>query len=123
MAGLRRIFAWVALAGFLGGQAGVWIATHDAVPDDDTECAGIDGPQLIGPRHPIAPQFEASTPPAKTDHCPLCDLQRAVSGARLSGVTAATTAPHVMSAPVEKTVAFALVVHPGLPSRGPPTLA
>ena len=119
MQGLRRIVAWMALAGFLSGQAAVWVATHDAVPDDDSACADLDGPSLIG-HHAAGQQVEAATPPGPTDHCALCHLQRVVSGARLSRVAAATTAPHVMIAPVEQTVSFAFVVHSGLPSRGPP---
>jgi hypothetical protein len=118
---LRRHIAWIALAGFVSGQAGVWVSAHHSALGDDSACAAIDGPDLIGPHHEVGRQIEDAVPPAPSDHCPICHLQRAVSGARLALVSTATTAPRVMAATVERTTALALVVHPGLPSRGPPS--
>jgi hypothetical protein len=118
---LRRTIAWIALAGFVLGQAGAWAAVHDSVPDD-TACAGIDGPDIIGAHQESGRQFEAATPPAATDHCAICHLQRAVSGARLSMVASTAIAVQVMSRPVERTTACALIVLAGLPTRGPPSL-
>ncbi len=109
---LRRHIAWIALAGFISGQAGVWVSAHHPGLSDDSACAGIDGPDLIGSHHETGRQVEAATPAVPADHCPICHLQRAVSGARLALVTAATTAPRVMAVAVERTAALTLVVHP-----------
>lgn len=120
MRALRQSVAWLTLAGFLSGQAAVWVAAHHAALEDDAECAAIAGPQFVGPHHQYGPQFEETNPPSPIEHCALCHLQRAVHSARFGRVVATFTAPHRVAAPIEQSLQVSCVVIPGFSPRGPP---
>lgn len=118
---VRRAIAFLILAGFMSAQGAVWVAAHHAALEDDSACAGIDGPQFVGPHHQDGPQFEETNPPSPIEHCAICHMQRVVGSARLARVTATYTAPHLVAAPVESTLAPVLVTVRGTSPRGPPS--
>lgn len=120
MSALRRGIAWLILAGFLSGQAAVWVAAHHAALEDDAVCAGIDGPQFVGPHHQDGSQFEETNPPSPIEHCAICHMQRVVNSARLGRVAATFTAPHLVAVAVEGTLHYSFVAAPGFAPRGPP---
>lgn len=123
MRSVRRSITWLVLAGFMAAQGAVWVAAHHAVLEDDSACAGIDGPPLIGPHHQNDPQFEDTNPPSPVEHCALCHMQRAFSSARLARVIATHTAAHVVVAPAELTLLLSLVVIHSAAPRGPPSFS
>lgn len=117
---LRRGVAWLVLAGFVSAQAAVWVAAkHDAL-EDDAACALTDGQPFVGPHHQAGLQFEEPNLPNPIEHCAICHLQRAVSNARLVRVSAITSPPKLLTAPVDVDRFVALVARPAYPSRGPP---
>jgi len=118
---LRRVVAALILAGFVSAQGAVWVAAHHAALEDDSACAAIDGPQFVGPHHQGGPQFEDTDLPSPIEHCAICHMQRAVSGARLARVIATYTDPHVIPAPAELAPVLSLVVVRGSSPRGPPS--
>ena len=122
MKALRRSIAFLVLAGFVSLQGAVWVAAHHAALEDDSACAGVDGPALIGPHHQSGSLFEETNPPSPLEHCAFCHMQRVVGGARLTRVVAIHTPPHVMTPPAESVLARYFVVVRGASPRGPPSL-
>lgn len=108
------------LAGFLSAQGAVWVAAHHAALEDDSACAGIGGPQFVGPHHQDGLQFEDTNPPSPIEHCAICHIQRVVGSARLARIATTSTAPHLVAAPTESTLALVLVIVRGTSPRGPP---
>jgi len=120
MKALRRSIAFLILAGFISVQGAVWVAAHHAALEDDSACAGLDGPALIGPHHQFGPLFEETNLPSPIEHCAICHMQRAVSGAHLARIIATYAPPHLMAPPAESVLALCFVVIRGSSPRGPP---
>jgi hypothetical protein len=82
----RRLCAWVALVGFLGGFGPILSGLH--APGDDLGC---NPGALVNGNH-WRTQIEAVVPVSSPEHCALCHLQRSASGAQTSSCAVATWA-------------------------------
>jgi hypothetical protein len=82
----RRLSAWVALMGFLGGFGPILSGLH--TPGDDLAC---NPGALVNSNH-WRTQIESVVPVSSPEHCALCHLQRSADGAQTSNRAVATWA-------------------------------